>query len=91
MNASAPSTPIRRLEQLSLGAAREIQRVGQADIFLYVARREYLTALRQICAGLESARVALAQAPAPRRQDVLRPPDCSGATLETKMLPARLL
>jgi hypothetical protein len=30
---------------LRLGVAREVQLVGLADIFLYVERREYLTAL----------------------------------------------
>jgi hypothetical protein len=62
MNAAAISARFRRLEQLSLGVARETQLVGQADIFLYVERREYLTALHQMCAWLESARVALAKA-----------------------------
>jgi hypothetical protein len=62
MNAAALSARIRRLEQLSLGVARETQLVGQADIFLYVERREYLSPLHKMCAGLESARVALAKA-----------------------------
>jgi hypothetical protein len=34
----------------------------QADIFLYRERREYLDALNHMCAGLESARVALVKA-----------------------------
>ena len=62
MNAAALSARIHRLEQRSLGVARETQLVGQADIFLYVERREYLTALHKMCAGLESARVTLSQA-----------------------------
>jgi hypothetical protein len=35
---------VRRLEQLSLGVARETQLVNQSDIFLYCERREYLDA-----------------------------------------------
>jgi len=42
--------------------ARETQILGESDIFLYVERREYLAALNRTCAGLESARVALAKA-----------------------------
>jgi len=61
MTAAAISARLRRLEQLALGVAREVQLVGQADIFLYVERREYLTALHRRCAGLESARVVLAK------------------------------
>jgi hypothetical protein len=53
---------VRRLDQLALGVAREVQLVGQADIFLYVKRRESLTALHRRCAGLKSARVVLAKA-----------------------------
>src|SRR5262249_39374330 len=44
------------------GMARETQILGESDIFLYVERREYLAALNRTCAGLESARVALAKA-----------------------------
>ena len=62
MNTAALSARIRRLEQLTLGVARETQLVGQADIFLYVERREYLSSLHKLCAGLESARVSLAKA-----------------------------
>jgi hypothetical protein len=42
--------------------ARRTQLVGQTDIFLHLERREYLDALNRICAGLESARVALVKA-----------------------------
>jgi hypothetical protein len=52
MNAAALSASIRRLERLSLGVARETQLVGQADIFFYVERREYLEALHRMCGGL---------------------------------------
>jgi hypothetical protein len=62
MNAAALSARIHRLEQLSLGLARETELVGQGDIFLYVERREYLTPLHKMCAALESARVVLAKA-----------------------------
>ena len=62
MNAAALAARIRRLERLSIGVARETQLVGQADIFLYRERREYLDALNKMCAGLESARVALVKA-----------------------------
>jgi hypothetical protein len=62
MSAADISARIRRLEQNSLGAARETQLVGQPDIFSYVERREYLEALHRMCGGLDSARVALAKA-----------------------------
>jgi hypothetical protein len=45
MDAAGISARICRLEQLSPSVARETQLVAQADIFLYVERREYLTAL----------------------------------------------
>jgi len=41
---------------------RETQILGESDIFLYVEPREYLAALSRTCAGLDSARVALAKA-----------------------------
>ena len=62
MSAAALSARVRRLDQLALGVAREVQLVGQDDFLLYVERREYLTALHRMCAGLECARVALAKA-----------------------------
>jgi hypothetical protein len=62
MSAAALSARVRRLDQLALGVAREVQLVGQDDFLLYVERREYLTALHRMCAGLESARVVLAKA-----------------------------
>ena len=62
MTAAAISARVRRLNELALGVSREVQLVGQADIFLYVERREYLTALHRMCAGMESARVVLAKA-----------------------------
>jgi hypothetical protein len=62
VTAAALSARVRRLNQLALGVAREVQLVGQADIFIYVERREYLTALHRMCAGLEGARVVLAKA-----------------------------
>jgi hypothetical protein len=62
MNAAALSARIRRLEQVSVGVALETLFVGQANIFLYVERLEYLTPLHKMCAALESARVVLAKA-----------------------------
>jgi hypothetical protein len=62
ITAAALSARIRRLGRLSLGVAREAQLLRQADIFLYVERREYLSALNRLRGGLESARVALAKA-----------------------------
>jgi hypothetical protein len=62
MNAAAISARIHCPEELSLGVARETQLVGQADIFLYVERREFLTALHRLREGLEGARVSLAKA-----------------------------
>jgi hypothetical protein len=62
MNATDISARIRRLEQLGLGVAREIQRVEKSDILLYRERMEYFDAMRRVWAGLESARVALAKA-----------------------------
>jgi hypothetical protein len=62
MNAAALSARMHRLEQLSLGIARETQLVGESDIFLYRERRDYLDALHRTHAGLESARVASAKA-----------------------------
>ncbi|HKA06413.1 MAG TPA: hypothetical protein VKD71_04090 [Gemmataceae bacterium] len=62
MSTAVISARMRRLEQLSLGVARETQLVGKADIFLYRERREYLDALHRLCGGLERVRVALAKA-----------------------------
>jgi len=62
MNAAELTSRIRRLGRLSLGVPCETQLVNQSDIFLYRERREYLDALQEICAGLESARVVLVKA-----------------------------
>jgi hypothetical protein len=62
MTAADLTARIHRLEQLALGVARETQLVGQTDIFLHLERREYLDALNRMCAGVESARVALVKA-----------------------------
>jgi hypothetical protein len=62
MSRTAISARVRRLNQLALGVAREVQLVGQDDLLLYVERREYLTALHRMCTGLDGARVALAKA-----------------------------
>jgi hypothetical protein len=62
MTATALSARIRLLELLSLGVAHETQLLRQADIFLFVERREYSAALQRLRGGLESARVALAKA-----------------------------
>ena len=62
MNAAAISARIRRLEQLSLGVARELQIEKQSDIFLWTERLEYRYALLQAWRGFENARIALAKA-----------------------------
>jgi hypothetical protein len=62
MSPAALSARVRRLDQLALGVAREVQLVGESDIFLYVERREYLKTLHRMRAGLEDARVVLAKA-----------------------------
>jgi len=62
MAAVALSARVRRLNELALGVAREVQLVGGDGLLLYVERREYLTALHRMRAGLESARVVLAKA-----------------------------
>jgi hypothetical protein len=52
-----------RLEQLSIGLAKEIWLWQQCnDPLLYVERREFLTAMRDAHSGIESARVALVHA-----------------------------
>jgi hypothetical protein len=54
---------IRCLDQLSRGLAKEIQLVERADNpMLYVERKEYLTAMRKVRAGIEDALVVLAKA-----------------------------
>jgi hypothetical protein len=62
MTAAALSARIRRLGRLSLGVAREAQLLRQADLFLYVERRQYLAATQRLRRGLEGTRVALAKA-----------------------------
>ena len=71
MSAAALSARVRRLDQLALGVAREVQLVGQDDFLLYVERREYLTALHRMCAGLEGARVVLAKGQAASAAEAL--------------------
>jgi hypothetical protein len=52
-----------RLDQLSRGLAKETVVIKDAeDPLLYVERRDYLTALEDALAGVESARVVLAKA-----------------------------
>jgi hypothetical protein len=53
---------MRRLDQLALGVAREIQLERQSDIFLWQERLEYRAALVKMQHGLEGARIALAKA-----------------------------
>jgi len=63
MSAADISARVRRLEQLSLGLAREINTVAKADDpMLYVERQAYLAAMRKTLAGVEAARVTLAKA-----------------------------
>jgi hypothetical protein len=57
------SARIARLEQLYLGLAREALRVSKGGLRLHFdERREYLAALHEAIAGVESARVVLARA-----------------------------
>jgi len=60
MSPDALSARMRRLDQLALGAAREIQLERHSNIFLWRERLEYRSGLLKTCRGLESARVALA-------------------------------
>jgi hypothetical protein len=53
---------VRRLEQLSLGVAREMQLAEKANIFLYRERSDYFDALRRVWVGLANARVVLVKA-----------------------------
>jgi hypothetical protein len=63
MSAADILARIRRLDQLSHGLAKEIQVVERADDpMLYVERKEYLTAMRKVQAGIEDALVVLAKA-----------------------------
>jgi hypothetical protein len=52
-----------RLEELSRGLAKERVIISEGnDPLLYLERKAYLSALADILAGVESARVALAKA-----------------------------
>ena len=62
MSPAAISARIRRLEQLALGMARELQIEKQSDIFLRRERLEYRYALLEAWRGFENARVVLAKA-----------------------------
>jgi hypothetical protein len=62
MTTAAIAALIRRLEQLGLGVARELQLAEKSDILLYRERVDYFDALRRVWAGVENARVALATA-----------------------------
>jgi hypothetical protein len=54
---------VRRLEELARGLAKEVAVVGDADDpMLYLERRKYLNAIRDALAGVDGARVILAQA-----------------------------
>ena len=62
MSPAAISARIRRLEELAMGMARELQVEKQSDIFLWRERLEYRYALLEAWRGFENARVALAKA-----------------------------
>ena len=62
MTPAALRARMRRLDQLAMEAARELQLEKQSDIFLWRERLEYREALLKMQYGLESARVALAKA-----------------------------
>ena len=75
----AGRTRFRRLDQLLLGLAEEIQVLERADDpMLYVERKEYPTMKRKLRAGMENALVVLPAAPsfdAIRRARKLYPGD----------------
>jgi hypothetical protein len=63
MSAADILARIRRLDQLSRGLAKEIQLVERADDPMwYIERKEYLTAIRKVRAGIEDALVLLVKA-----------------------------
>jgi hypothetical protein len=62
MTTAALAARMRRLEQLGLEAARELQIEKQSDIFLWTERLEYRYALLAAWRGFENARIALAKA-----------------------------
>jgi hypothetical protein len=63
MTLAALSARVRRLEELSIGLAREVVRVKEAaNPLLYLERKAYLKALQDALAGVEAARVILALA-----------------------------
>lgn len=54
---------LQRLEQLTRGLSREVSLWKEGnDPLLYLERRAYLTAVQDALAGVETARVVLAQA-----------------------------
>jgi hypothetical protein len=54
---------VRRLDQLARGLAKEVTLwKGGNDPLLYLERKAYLTAIQDALAGVEAARVVLAQA-----------------------------
>ena len=62
MTPAALRARMRRLDELAMEAARELQVEKQSDIFLWTERLEYRYALLKMWRGLESARIALAKA-----------------------------
>jgi hypothetical protein len=62
MSAADIAARVQRLDELARGIAREIQVVEKTDILLYVERRAYLDALRQVWVGLENAKYCYAAA-----------------------------
>ena len=62
MTTAALAARMRRLEQLGLEAARELQVEKQSDFFLWTERLEYRYALLAMWRAFENARIALAKA-----------------------------
>ena len=62
MSPAALRARMRRLDELALGMARELQVEKQSDIFLWRERLEYRYALLEAWRGFENARIALARA-----------------------------
>ena len=62
MTTAALRARTRRVDELAMEAARELQVEKQSDIFLWTERLEYRYGLLQMHGGFENARIALAKA-----------------------------
>ena len=62
MTPAALRARMRRLDELAMEAARELQLEKQCDLFFWTERLEYRYALLGAWRGFENARIALAKA-----------------------------